>query len=70
MKKILETLILLAILFLIMAGSGETPDGGIDLPWTLGAIVLIALLSIVLVLLQPKKEDKCYGKSNLTVTHD
>lgn len=70
MKKILEFILLLAIILLVMVGSGEKPNGGIDLAWTLGAIVLIAICSIGLVLLQPKKEEKRYGKSNLTVTHD
>ena len=48
MKKILETLLALAILGAIMAGSGETPNGGIDLPWTLTFFGIIVILSFCL----------------------
>lgn len=57
MRKIAKSLIAVALLFALVLAGGETADGGICLPWTLGWLAVVAVCGWAL-----NRLDKCSTK--------
>ena len=42
MRKLVKSLLAVVLLFALVLAGGETADGGICLPWTLGWLAVVA----------------------------